>query len=138
MVFEKLVSGTVFVYPYLWTNQAAKGETEGRKDRPVVVGVRARTPDGLERLILFPITSKPPDTARFASEIPTLEKRRAGLDAHMRLWIILDEGNADTVFNSYYLANREPLGTFSKAYFLPLAREYIARRKTIKLLNRAR
>lgn len=138
MAFEKLVSGTVFIYPYLWIRQAAQGETEGRKDRLVVVGVRARMPDGLERLILFPITSKDPGPHRFAFEIPAREKKRAGLDANMRLWIILDEGNSDAVIGSYYLINRRPLGSFSKSYFLPIAREFISRRKMTKLQDRTK
>jgi hypothetical protein len=30
----------VIRYPYLWVREAARGETEGRKLRPVTVGVR--------------------------------------------------------------------------------------------------
>jgi hypothetical protein len=75
MAFENLVSGTVFIYPYLWVRQAAHGETEGRKDRPVVVGVRARMPDGIERLILFPITSR--DPGRIASRSKYRPLRRS-------------------------------------------------------------
>jgi hypothetical protein len=57
-----------------------------------------------------------------------MEKRRAGLDVGMRLWIILDEYNQDSINRSFYLEAEAPLGRFSKAFFLPLMREFIARR----------
>jgi hypothetical protein len=45
----------------------------------------------------FPITSQPPAQDRFAVEIPEMEKRRAGLDATVRLWMILDDYNQDII-----------------------------------------
>jgi hypothetical protein len=42
-----------------------------------------------------------------------MEKRRAGLDAALRLWIILDEYNQDTIGQSFYLEPEPPLGRFS-------------------------
>jgi hypothetical protein len=71
--------------------EAERGETEGRKPRPVAVGVRIAKPKGEDLLVLFPITSQPPAYDRFAVAIPEMEKRRAGLDASLRLWIVLDE-----------------------------------------------
>ncbi len=53
-----------------------KGETEGQKDRPVAVGVRLARPDG-DLVLFFPITTKQPELARFAAEVPAMEKRRA-------------------------------------------------------------
>lgn len=80
-------------------------------------------------MLFFPITSKQPEPSRFSVEIPDIEKRRAGLDADRRLWIILDEFNSDRIGRSFYLEPEPPLGHFSKAFFLPLLREFIARRK---------
>ena len=108
--------------------EAERGETEGRKARPVAVGVWLSRPKGEDVLILFPITSRPPSPDRFAVEIPEIEKRRGGLDATIRLWIILDEYNQDVVGKSFYLEPEPPLGRFSKAFFLPLMKEFIARR----------
>ncbi|RWL42858.1 MAG: hypothetical protein EOR61_31710, partial [Mesorhizobium sp.] len=39
-------------------------------------------------VLFFPITTKEPEKARFAVEIPAIERRRAGLDADRPLWII--------------------------------------------------
>ena len=138
MSLDELRSGCVIRFPYLWVREAAHGETEGRKSRPVAVGVRLARPSGGDVLLLFPITSQPPSPDRFAAEIPEMEKRRAGLDATLRLWIILDEYNQDTINESFYLEPEAPLGRFSKAFFLPLMRQFIARRASTRGVNRQR
>lgn len=130
-------TATVIRYPYLWARQASAGETEGRKERPVAVGVRIPRQNG-DLVLFFPITTKEPEKARFAAEIPAIEKRRAGLDADRRLWIILDEFNTDLVGKSFYLEPEPPIGRFSKAFFLPLLREFIVRRKAFTEISRFR
>lgn len=135
---DELRTGCVIRFPYLWAREADRGETEGRKPRPVAVGVRVARPKGDDVLVLFPITSQPPSPGRFAVEIPEMEKRRAGLDASLQLWIILDEYNQDVVSQSFYLEPEPPLGRFSKAFFLPLMKEFIARRADTRGVNRRR
>jgi len=135
--YDGIQTATVIRYPYLWARQARKGETEGRKDRPVAVGVRLARPDG-DLVLFFPITTKQPEQARFAAEIPAIETRRAGLDADQRLWIILDEFNTDIVGRSFYIEPEPPIGRFSKAFFLPLLRKFIARRKSLTEISRIR
>jgi hypothetical protein len=130
-------TGVVVRYPYLWARQAHAGETVGRKDRPVAVGVLLARPHG-DLVLFFPITSKQPEASRFAVEVPPIEKRRAGLDPDLRLWIILDEFNTDIVGHSFYLEPVPPLGSFSKAFFLPLLRAFAARRRTAAEVNRFR
>jgi hypothetical protein len=131
-------TGCVIRFPYLWVREAERGETEGRKPRPVAVGVRIARPKSEDVLVLFPITSQAPSPDRFAAEIPEMEKRRAGLDATLRLWIILDEYNQDTIGRSFYLEPEPPLGRLSKAFFLPLMKEFIARRASTRGVNRRR
>jgi hypothetical protein len=135
---DALRTGCVIRYPYLWVREAGRGETEGRKPRPVAVGVRIIRPKSDDLLVLFPITSQPPSPARLAVEIPEMEKRRAGLDVTLRLWIILDEYNQDNVGRSFYLEPEPPLGRFSKAFFLPVMKEFIARRSQSRGVNRSR
>lgn len=137
MSFDDIQTATVIRYPYLWARQAHAGETEGRKGRPVAVGVRIVRPDG-DLVLFFPITTKEPEASRFFAEIPAIEKRRAGLDTDLRLWIILDEFNTDFVGRSFYLEPEPPIGRFSKAFFLPLLREFIARRKAFTEVSRFR
>lgn len=138
MSFEDLRTGAVLLFPYLWAREAAQGETEGRKPRPVAVGVRIPKPNGEDVLVLFPITSKEPSRGRFAAEIPDIEKRRAGLDGALRLWIILDEYNQDVIGQSFYLEPEPPLGYFSKAFFLPLLQAFIERRAQARMVDRTR
>lgn len=138
MSLDAFRTGCVIRFPFLWVREAERGETEGRKPRPVAVGVRIARPKGEDLLVLFPITSQPPSPGRFAAEIPEMEKRRAGLDATLRLWIILDEYNQDTIGRSFYLEPEPPLGRFSKAFFLPLIKEFIVRRASTRGVNRRR
>lgn len=138
MAFESIVTGAVFSYPYLWKRQAVAGETEGRKDRPVAVALRIGRVDGLETVVVLPITSKTPDPSQMATEIPDIEKRRAGLDVHLRLWIVLDEANLDVVGKSYYLVEQEPLGQFSRSYFLPIARRFVVHFRNAAKVDRTR
>ena len=102
MSYDTIQTATVIRYPYLWAREARAGETEGRKERPVAVGVRLPRPDG-DLVLFFPISTKQPVASRFSAEIPAIEKRRAGLDTDLRLWIILDEFNTDIVGQSFYL-----------------------------------
>ena len=138
MSFDALRTGAVIRFPYVWAREAAQGETEGRKPRPVAVGVRIPKPRGEDVLVLFPITSKEPDAARLAMEIPGIEKRRAGLDSRLRLWIVLDEYNQDVIGRSFYLEPDPPLGYFSKAFFLPLLQTFIQHRAQARVVDRNR
>ena len=67
-----------------------------------------------------------------------MEKRRAGLDGSIRLWIVFDEYNQDAIGRSFYLEPEPPLGYFSKAFFLPLLREFIRRRSQTHAVHRHR
>lgn len=135
MSLPSIQTACVIRYPYLWAREAAQGETEGRKLRPAVVGVRLPRREG-DALLLFPITSTQPGSERFAVEIPDTEKRRAGLESHLRLWIILDDYNEDVIGRSFYLEPEPPLGRFSKAFFLPVMRNFVARRRRARGVNR--
>ncbi|WP_306051551.1 hypothetical protein [Oceaniradius stylonematis] len=135
MSYDQIQTACVIRYPYLWAREARRGETEGRKERPVAVGVRMPRPDG-DLVLFFPITTQQPETSRFAVEIPAMEKRRAGLDTDLRLWIVFDEFNTDIIGRSFYLEPEPPIGRFSKAFFLPLLREFVARRKSLTEVSR--
>lgn len=138
MSYEDIQTGCVIRFPYLWSREAERGEVEGRKPRPTAVGFRLRRPEGHDLLVLFPITSQPPRPERFAVEIPEMEKRRAGLDTTLRLWIVLDDYNTDLIALSFYLEPEPPLGRFSKAFFSPLMHEFVRRRSQTRGVDRQR
>ena len=126
-----------FATPTYGPDRRGQERRKGRKERPVAVGVRLPRPDG-DLVLIFPISTKRPEASRFSAEIPAIEKRRAGLDSDIRLWIVLDEFNTDLVGRSFYLESEPPIGRFSKAFFLPLLRAFIARRKEFTEVNRYR
>lgn len=89
-------------YPYLWAWQQQRGETEGRKQRPVCVVVAIRSAsDGNTHLVLLAITTQPPQAERIALEIPDIERRRAGIGGLKQSWVVVDEYNHDIVEHSW-------------------------------------
>jgi hypothetical protein len=103
----------VWRYPFLWSREAARGETEGRKLRPVALTLVTRTAAGETEVVMVPITSQPPGADRFAIEVPDIEKRRAGLDPRLRLWVVTDEANTDLPERSFHFEPDGRVGAFS-------------------------
>jgi len=85
--------GLVIRYSFLWSNEEAKGATEGAKDRPcaIVVAVR-RNASGDIDTIVAPITHRPPEDRAASIEIPAGVCKSLGLDSD-RHWLRLDELN---------------------------------------------
>ncbi len=83
--------------------------------RPVVLALLVR--DRAEELIVLmvPITSVP-QSDRYAVEVPEIEKRRVGLDAHMQLWIVAGEANEDIPARSFYFESGNRIGQFSAQF----------------------
>ncbi|MEP3427975.1 MAG: hypothetical protein ABJL33_15300 [Hyphomicrobiales bacterium] len=105
--------GDIWEYPYLWALQADHGETEGRKARPCALALINRKQDNLTEVILVPVTTKEPVAGSHFVEVPQIEKKRAGLDDKMRLWVICDEFNSDIPEHSYYFEPGGRIGAFS-------------------------
>jgi hypothetical protein len=119
-------AGTVLRYPYLWARQAGIGETEGRKSRPCAVILAVRNEKGQTELRLCAVTSQPPQNHNHAIEVPAIEKRRAGLDGDMALWVIVEEHNVDVFEQSYYIEPQSTVGQFSSAFTKELQAQMIA------------
>jgi PemK-like, MazF-like toxin of type II toxin-antitoxin system len=83
--------GYVTFASYLWADESDKGETEGRKDRPVYI-IDVEDIAGETSVSVLPITHTPPGADRHAVEIPAATKERVGLDLE-RSWIVCDEAN---------------------------------------------
>lgn len=109
-------AGQIIEYHYLWKWQAERGETEGRKKRPSCVVLVVKDQAGNHLLFIASITSKEPTTDRQAIVIPETEARRANLERDLRLWVMVDELNADLLEKSYTLEDRVPRGQFSQAF----------------------
>ena len=109
-------AGEVFRYAFLWKHQQDRGETEGRKKRPVCMVVTAVNAEGHTVLFIVPVTTQPPQSGRLAVEVPMLEAKRAGLDTDKPCWVMLDELNKDIFERSWVFEDREPLGSFSAKF----------------------
>lgn len=124
-------TGSVLVYPYLWRWQAEKGETEGRKERPVCL-LLAVPSGGSTHVLLLAISGTPPRSDQTALTIPPLECRRAGLREWKQAWITVSEFNYDVAESSYYLdPNADILGRFSPSFLAKVAdaaRPFIAQK----------
>jgi hypothetical protein len=82
----------VIRYSYLWHDEFLKGREEGVKDRPCAVVVAAKTTDGRTITTVLPITHSAPTVPELALEIPSVVKRRLGLDG-ARSWVVYGELN---------------------------------------------
>lgn len=68
--------GLIIRYDYLWKEEADKGYTDGRKDRPcaIVIATKPRD-DGSRDVIVCPITHSPPMGDETAVAIPLKMQR---------------------------------------------------------------
>jgi hypothetical protein len=88
--------GLVVRYGFLWSHEGDAGAEEAAKDRPcAIVVAAAREPGGDIRVILAPITHRPPEDPSASIEIPNVACRSLGLD-HGRHWLRFDELNRFT------------------------------------------
>jgi len=114
-------TGSILTYPYLWRWQADKGETEGRKERPVCL-LLAVPSNTVTHVLLLAISGTPPRFDQTALPVPALERRRAGLREWKDAWITVSEFNYDIAETSYYLdPNAEVLGRFSPNFLSKIA-----------------
>ncbi|MGH6665341.1 MAG: hypothetical protein ACREB2_10645 [Pseudolabrys sp.] len=86
-------TGLVIRYSYLWHSEHLEGPEEGQKDRPcAIVAAIRRDEAGETRVLVLPVTHRPPADLTAAVEIPPVVKKRLGLDAG-RSWIVVSESN---------------------------------------------
>ncbi|CUA94740.1 hypothetical protein [Pannonibacter indicus] len=75
-----------------------------------------RKHQGQTEVILLPVTSQQPPAERSCVEVPEIERKRAGLDELIRLWVICNEFNADLPEQFYYFEPHGRLGAFSRSF----------------------
>ena len=93
MALPQPVPGLVIRYSYLWHAEHLEGREEGKKDRPCAIVAAIRSDEsGSTRVLVLPITHRPPERAALAIEIPAKVKRHLRLD-DAPSWAILTEWN---------------------------------------------
>ncbi len=86
--------GSVIRYEYLWADENAAGQEEGRKDRPaLVLALSVNEQHGTNRVLIVAITHSPRTDPHDAVLIPREVKLRLGLD-DAPAWIVTTEANA--------------------------------------------
>jgi hypothetical protein len=115
--------GSIIEYPYLWLSQAADGETEGRKERPVCLALKVLEQNrGEHHLVLLAVSSQPPRNDQNAVEVPDIERRRANLTRYAAAWVYTSEFNYDISERSFYFdPGAAPIGVFSPGFVKVLA-----------------
>jgi hypothetical protein len=85
----------VIRYSYLWHEEFLEGREEGVKDRPCAVVLAVKSKEGRTVTTVLPITHSAPKAAEVALEIPSVVKKRLGLDG-ARSWVVYGELNRFT------------------------------------------
>jgi uncharacterized protein YifN (PemK superfamily) len=83
----------VLNYAYLWAHEAAQGQEEGVKDRPVVVVLSVQQVNGETVISVCPVTSQTPEDTSMAVQMPSQVKNHLGLTDRPASFIITTEIN---------------------------------------------
>lgn len=123
-MIEPPPNGSIIEYPYLWSDQDRRGETEGRKHRPVCVALTVRSSQSEHHVLLLAVSGQAPRPDQAALAIPEIERRRAGLTRYPAAWITTSEYNYDILERSfYYDPNAAVLGALSQSFMAKVATE---------------
>lgn len=86
-------AGQVITHHFLWADEQAAGQVEGRKARPcLIIAVEAGVA-GAPRVTVLPITSQPPRADSTVVAVPETLKPRLGLDPARTAWVVIDDAN---------------------------------------------
>ena len=85
--------GQIVDHHFLWLDEQAAGQVEGRKARPCLIIAVERRKDTAPRVTVLPITSQPPRAGAHAVPIPDDIKSRIGLDRARPAWVVIDDAN---------------------------------------------
>lgn len=93
MLLPEPEPGLVIHYDYLWRHEREAGREQGAKSRPCAIILSVKTAGELTRVVVVPITHRPPAPPSEGIEIPAAVKRHLGLDTE-RSWIVVTDLNA--------------------------------------------
>lgn len=132
--------GAVFAYPFLW--QIERDRIENPKDRTTCLTIRKlqTTREGVTLIHLWLLgISDRPRPGQIAVEVPSIERRRAGLDVDRPAFVVLSEANYDVLPLSWnYDPNSHDFGQFSAAFTAQVRTGFLrlVARKQLKKIDR--
>lgn len=88
--------GQIVNHHFLWIDEQAAGQIEGRKARPCLILAVEPQQRTLPRVTVLPVTSQSPRGAAGAVAIPDDVKGRIGIDRGRPAWVVTNEANVFT------------------------------------------
>ena len=85
--------GQVVDHYFLWADEDAAGQVEGRKARPCIIIAVEQRRHAASRVTVLPITSQPPRAGAEAVAVPDDVKRRIGLSRARPAWVVIGDAN---------------------------------------------
>ena len=119
-------AGDVFLYPYLWSQDYARG-IENPKNRTSCLVFKTKDKAGVVHLVILAISDQAPKHERDAVAVPEIELRRGGLDPARPAYVHVSEFNDDVLpFSTSYEPSAPTLGRFSRSFTELIARTLAA------------
>jgi hypothetical protein len=84
--------GLVISYAYLWARRAEQGHEEAEKSRPCAIILRTVDVSGSISVMALPITHSRPEPSDTGIEVPSVTRKRLGLD-DAPCWVMISELN---------------------------------------------
>jgi hypothetical protein len=118
--------GEVFYYPYLWSQDHARG-LDNPKARTSCLVFETRDKVGATHLVILAIRDQAPKHERDAVHVPEIERRRGGLDVAREAYVHVGEYNDDVLpFSTSYEPSAPSLGRVSRSFTEHVARALAA------------
>ena len=96
MPVEEPKVGQLVEHHFLWADERAAGQIEGRKSRPCLIVAVEPQAGGEHRVTVLPITSQAPRSRTGTVPVPDEVKVHMGLDQRRPAWIMVEEANVFT------------------------------------------
>ena len=92
MPLPKPEPGLVISYAYLWARRAEQGHEEAEKSRPCAIVLSTVEANDATTVMVLPITHTAPEPSDTGIDIPSVTRKRLGLD-DAPCWIMISELN---------------------------------------------
>jgi len=122
-------AGDVFLYPYLWSQDHARG-IDNPKGRTACLVFEARDGAGVRQLVILAISDQVGNDPGAAIEVPDIEMKRGGLNPARKAFVHIGEYNLDALpYSTVYEPSAPSFGRFSRAFTQRIARSLADRIK---------
>jgi hypothetical protein len=115
-------AGDVFLYPYLWSQDHARG-IDNPKARTACLVFKTRDGAGITQMVILAISDSAGADPEASIAVPDIEMRRGGLNVARKAYVHLGEYNLDALpYLTVYEPSAPTLGRFSRSFTQQIAR----------------